>query len=234
MLIGIRGAIGSGKDTLAEILRQLHPTFTIYKFGGGLRLVLNLITGIASGKMVTTAHKSVVLTGEIHLGGITAANRYLGINIPVLDVAKTIATDGGRLGTVEQPYTYPPGMTLGRLMQVVGTDVYRAYDSNVWVDTLFRRLDSYGCTGIIISDVRFPNEVEAIRARGGYVVEITRPPGGPASADWVHVAGREGAHISECSLDGVTSDGRITNNGTIAELREKAAVLVAMLRLLEA
>lgn len=47
-------------------------------------------------------------------------------------------------------------------------DVYE----DVWLDAV---VDMTGFDALVIRDVRFPNEAEAIRARGGVLVKVTRP-----------------------------------------------------------
>lgn len=61
-----------------------------------------------------------------------------------------------------------------RLLQRIGTEAVRSVlGPDVWVN---RTLDlSDGMRDVVISDVRFPNEANAIRAAGGIVVRIERP-----------------------------------------------------------
>ncbi len=66
------------------------------------------------------------------------------------------------------------------LLQRLGTEGGRvALGKDVWVNTLFTQP-----TGprIVIPDVRFENEAQAIRARGGSVIRIHRPGTGPINA----------------------------------------------------
>lgn len=89
-----------------------------------------------------------------------------------------------------------------RLLQVLGTEAGRAYDPDIWTKRLFARIDpllagaapltyelrrppgipgpetahvvSDAPAGVVIDDVRFQNEVDAIRARGGRLILVTR------------------------------------------------------------
>ena len=70
----------------------------------------------------------------------------------------------------------------------------------------------------MVTDVRFRNEADAIRARGGVVVRINRP-GIEAPND----------HISEHDLDGYAFDYFVDNDGTIEDLAEAAIVLAGRL-----
>ena len=80
-------------------------------------------------------------------------------------------------------------MTAREVMQVVGTDFFRAMYPNVWADATIRKIQENGPHIAIIADCRFPNEVEAVQNAGGKVVRLTRN-----SED-------KDAHISETALD---------------------------------
>jgi dephospho-CoA kinase len=45
MIIGISGKIGSGKDTLAQMIMEQDPTFTAHKFADKLKQIAILLTG---------------------------------------------------------------------------------------------------------------------------------------------------------------------------------------------
>ena len=62
------------------------------------------------------------------------------------------------------------------MLQVVGTDVIRKYNENWHVQKMEEEIDSYSDDKVIvIDDVRFPNEREAILKRSGEVFFIVRP-----------------------------------------------------------
>ena len=58
------------------------------------------------------------------------------------------------------------------LMQRLGTEAGRSIlGENIWVDALFREPLS---APLVVSDVRFQNEADAIRERGGIIVRVVR------------------------------------------------------------
>ncbi len=74
-------------------------------------------------------------------------------------------------------------MTHREVMQVFGTDVMRdMWDVNVWVNTMLRRLDESSADYIIVTDTRFPNEIDALRSRGGLIWLVDGPQRGDESA----------------------------------------------------
>lgn len=90
------------------------------------------------------------------------------------------------------------GMSPRRILQYLGTDVFRQMYPNIWVDHLARKYrgmkERNPSARLVVSDVRFKNEKEAIEKEGGCVWKIVRG-NNPGSA-----SGFQG-HASECDLD---------------------------------
>lgn len=98
-----------------------------------------------------------------------------------------------------------------RLLQHLGTEAGReVLGSSIWVDQWQRRATKH--ENVVVPDVRFMNEVTAIRAAGGVIVRIDRPGRGPAND-----------HESETLPDRVKPDFVIANAWTVTDLH--AAVL---------
>lgn len=59
-----------------------------------------------------------------------------------------------------------------KLLQQIGTDVGRTYDPDIWVNKLVDRAINHIRRGsfVVVDDVRFQNEIDAIRSMGGLVV----------------------------------------------------------------
>ena len=64
-----------------------------------------------------------------------------------------------------------------RLLEVVGTDHMRTIMPDIWVQAAMEQVDRNPSTLWVVSDVRFPNEAEAIRQRGGVIWEVIRDSG---------------------------------------------------------
>ncbi|MEU3050904.1 hypothetical protein ABZ705_31150 [Streptomyces sp. NPDC006984] len=105
-----------------------------------------------------------------------------------------------------------------QMLQRLGTEGGRAIlGEDVWVDALFRDYEIWD-RPTVITDVRFPNEAQAIKRRGGLVVQVVRPGVNPI---------QDSAHISERALDGWTFDAQLVNDGTEAQLGHQVTNLVA-------
>ena len=99
------------------------------------------------------------------------------------------------------------------LLQWWGTDYRRAKDPDYWVKKLRKTLEEHKPEVALISDVRFPNEVDFIHSLGGYVVKCVRT-GTPDVA--VH------EHPSEAVLDGYKGWDFTITAGTVEECQRQA------------
>lgn len=94
------------------------------------------------------------------------------------------------------------------VMQYFGTEVVRQnFHNDMWIASLQKRLQSVE-GDVVVSDVRFPNEIEAINSLDGIVVHVVRD---------TCAAGTQ-KHLSEMACDGCKADYTILNNGTIEHL----------------
>lgn len=109
-----------------------------------------------------------------------------------------------------------------RTLQRLGEAV-RAADPNFWLRLALDRIDSIAGP-VVVSDVRYPNEAEALSARGFLVVRIWRPRYPADTVDAEGLAAR--LHISETALDGYVPDVTVVNGGTLADLHTRADLLV--------
>jgi hypothetical protein len=73
---------------------------------------------------------------------------------------------------------------------------------------------------VVVSDVRYPNEAEALRTRGFKIVRIVRPDTAP-------LPGGASAHDSETALDNYPVDETLRNDESLAELRLRADALTS-------
>lgn len=122
--------------------------------------------------------------------------------------------------TQEGKNTYMPewGMTVGEFQQKLGTEGMRkGVHENGWVLALFSEYnpDNYE-ENWIVTDVRFPNEAQAILDRGGILVKLEGDP-----AKIRANSSRDMNHPSETSLDDWKKWNYVyTNDGSLEDLYE--------------
>jgi hypothetical protein len=197
MIIGLSGYAKSGKDTVAEIIQELQPDkWEVKKFSGKLKQIASILTGIPAFKFEDQHFKSSMLGEEWW----------------------------------KNYGDFYHQTTVRDFLQVLGTDAIRnGLHSNAWVNALMvdyhedereERIDNYikkvspPCSWIV-TDVRFPNEAEAIKDRGGVIIRIDRPGVEPVNA-----------HPSETALDNWDFDYRIANASDLVALKQTVEVLL--------
>lgn len=109
------------------------------------------------------------------------------------------------------------GLTPREIMQRLGTEVGRSIHLETWTRSTFLRIDAAPEMSWAITDVRFPNEAEAVRARGGLVVLVRRPG---------MYTGQHEGHASERGVDEITPDIVIDNSGTLDDLVDAVDAMV--------
>lgn len=193
-LLGLMGKKRTGKDTFANVLVEKHG-FTRVALADPLReaaLALDPIVG----------------TFPLNIEGLVRERQWR-----LSDVI-------GELGW-EKAKDYVPEVR--RTLQRLGTESIRALDDEFWIRTAFKRIDDLREAGtpVVVTDVRYPNEADAIRDAGGYLARIVRDL--PDDGD---------EHPSEKSLDEYRENLRIPNNGSKSDFEYMATSLGVDLKLI--
>jgi hypothetical protein len=111
-----------------------------------------------------------------------------------------------------------------------GTEIMREhFNQEIWVLHVERRIMLLGDTPVVLTDTRFPNEIEMIRRFNGAVVRIQRGPdpewmeiarlANQGSEPHQHAMERHGVHASERAWVGSELDVTLQNDGSIADLQ---------------
>lgn len=108
-------------------------------------------------------------------------------------------------------------MTVREFLQKLGTDAIRdGLHENAWVNALFA--DYKQGDNWIITDVRFPNEIDMVRKYGGITVRVNRQGISPVNA-----------HPSETALDGYIYDFAIQNYSSVEVLSTNVSGLFSQI-----
>jgi hypothetical protein len=219
MIIGINGKIGSGKDTVGKIIQYLtlstkhgpyigfetfddvtldrNSKFEVKKFAGKLKTIASLLTGIPVENFEDQDFKKTLLGEE---WGTVRPNPLNAI--PVFENVQ-----------------FNELMSVRELLQRLGTEAMRdGLHENVWVNALMcdykgPKMSEYNPSNWIITDMRFPNEMEAVVERKGITIRVNRNNGTRA----IDI----NPHPSETSLDDAEFNYTIENDGSIDDLIEK-------------
>lgn len=203
LIIGISGKKQSGKDTLGKYIQEWNKTFVNKKFADKIKDMVCVLLSCTREQLEDEEWRSTPLDESwwIYTDGCRQ-EPYLGGNMKMLDGYNT---------NLKKP-------SPRTLMQDLGTNCGRdILHPNIWVNATFRdyikktrQFGEYVDGGPmmtkmfpnwVITDVRFPNEVQAIEKRGGFVIRVTRPE--LISTD---------THASETALDDWVFPNEITTN----------------------
>lgn len=135
-----------------------------------------------------------------------------------------------------------PNFTPRLALQLIGTDSLRNnFNSGIWFLTLENRIRKDPNKHVVISDVRFPNEIKFIQEHGGIMLKVNRGPA-PLWYDTAILANNgnllaketmstmyKNAHFSEWAWVGSKFDYEINNNTTIEELKSQLDEIVSRL-----
>jgi hypothetical protein len=206
LVIGISGRKQSGKSTLGRFmlslsLAQLDYCNNIYMDEETGELLVSDILGDERFKGVFDVREYEEKFNDPRLN---QAIDKLNKKIKIYNFADVLKTDicmnifgltydqcyGSDENKNEQTHMEWEGkkLTAREVMQIIGTDIFRKMDTNVWVRATINKIVHDQPEIAVITDCRFPNEVESIKSIGGKVIRLTR---NPFNSD----------HISESVLD---------------------------------
>ena len=187
MIIGISGKAGSGKDTAAKILEVLYAN-----------------PDISYEDFANKRYKNFADIQIVHFADSLKETAQVLFRIGEWETN----TQEGKKTTINWI-----GKTVRELLQGIGQGLRDAIDPNLWVKILFANTEDW--SNYIIADVRYPNEVYAIKKRNGVLIRIDRKGAGA------------GNHSSETALDNYKEwDVHIENNGSIEDLFEAMKIFI--------
>jgi hypothetical protein len=101
---------------------------------------------------------------------------------PLKEICQTILglTHDQCYGTDEQKnepvdcYWENKQLSAREVMQILGTDMLRKLQHNVWANATIRKIKDEALPLALIADCRFPNEVDVVKQAGGLVIKLNR------------------------------------------------------------
>lgn len=226
-LIGISGKAGAGKDEVAKMLQHLlhrpdvsYETFKtlihskkyqIKKFADKLKDIVCLILNCTREQLEDRQFKETPLGVEWRVFKHTLNNSIIS--------PREMSIQHGLHNGLRDCFYEQIDLTPRLLLQLLGTECGRQIiHPNIWVNSLFA--DFTVDSKWIISDLRFPNEFDAIKERGGIIFRVNRK-------------GFEntGNHESETALDNHVFDYTIENNSSLEQLKRDMRELLNVVNL---
>ena len=120
-----------------------------------------------------------------------------------------------------------PNFTPRYALQFIGTDLFRThFNSDIWVIAVEKRLSQY--INCVITDCRFPNEIEMLHSNGALVIKVTRKE----LPNWYKlyengiIEKPENVHPSEYMWIKSKFDNEIENNTSISDLESNIECII--------
>lgn len=158
LIFGISGRKGHGKDTFCNFVREFDSEFQILHFADDLKTMCGEIFNLTPQQMYEPALKEIPFTwyGQktIYMDDyLEDIRRVTGLDIqPQEKIAKTPR----------------------RVLQYFGTEYVRSVKDSFWVDRVIDKINAIG-KKCLVADMRFPNEVEALREINATLIRVQRP-----------------------------------------------------------
>lgn len=216
-VIGISGKIGSGKDTLAQLL-QLHiwndyfpEEENYFKADAIERLATGNFSSLSEWSLNGKMFKQMLFAKKLK----QFVADILGVPVEKLNDQEFKKSNLPVEWNVFQHYTSVGDdkrpMTVRELLIGIGDGMRERVHPDIWVNALFSQYDEN--SKWIVPDMRYPNEHERISKLAGTTIRIERP--GIQTLD----------HISETGLDNHKFHYTIINDSDLSSLYDKSLEL---------
>lgn len=199
-IIGLCGYAGAGKDSAADVLVR-HAGFERMGWADTLRAEVAEAYGVSVADLI---HRS---TKE------TPAQCFSLLRGPHPFRAAVVLAQGHQdsFGDITSFLDAPRSPR--EIMQWWGTEYRRAEDPNYWTRQVLARIRGrrqQGQARFVLTDCRFANEVETLRAMGGQLWQVVRPQAAP---ECPHASATDGSQFAPAAV--------IDNSGDLDRLRER-------------
>lgn len=203
MILAFSGYAKSGKDEIANTICSTYEDWHIRKFSYKLKQIASMLTGIPVEDFENQAVKEMTLHGW----GMT-----------VRDILQKLGTEAIRDNLHEDAWVnaviseYQASIRMKSCCSKCGSSWFLDEDNKynfTFCPTCHSVTDGKYKMGTnwIITDCRFPNEADAVKREGGYVIRIKRPFVKPVNY-----------HQSEIALDNYDFDYVLNNDGELKNL----------------
>jgi energy-coupling factor transporter ATP-binding protein EcfA2 len=234
LLIGITGAIGSGKSTFAKALADCAPDHSIYEtyqliaevgdsFNQALKAELEFATARNDIELVNQALIWLPdpvedrLHAEVSWAQL-AIKRHETLVRPTLygKLFTYLKAVRANPKILDKPITVKNLDTYRHLLQWLGGYFVTKINKNIWYNELMRRVDNHNGTTslVIVCGVRYPGDAALLRKRGGKIITVHRPGIKARVSDL--------ADITQATRHIIRPDHTVLNNGKAKDLAKLA------------
>lgn len=141
MIIGITGFAGSGKDTIAKIIKKRYRSYRKIAFADTLKDI--------------TAHLYDWDRGMLE--GITEEDRKIREEVDI------------KISKIFNRKISPRNE-----LKLIGVGLKKLLQEDIWSSIVKHKILTNKIKNVVITDVRFPDEIKMIRELGGIILEVQR------------------------------------------------------------
>lgn len=216
-IVGLLGLAGSGKDTVADLLVQEHG-FAKLAFADPLKRICREVFDFSDEQLWGPSEKRNAPDPR-YPRKVYGSDKVVE-NLTPRYALQTLGTEWGR--DCYAPIWMELGLRTAKRILEHGEARYSARKGLYYVEgRLYPADQADEPMGVAISDVRFRNEVDGVRAAGGKVIKIVRPGAGLGGGAGLHPSEVEQASIPDDAFDAI-----LHNDGTLEDLATKVGQLL--------
>ena len=250
MIIGLCGKAGSGKDTVGDFLVRNHH-FAKIALADPLKKICKEVFDFSDAQLWGPSEKRNEPDPR-YLRQAKGSKGFWGVHLTAEDLERhehlrPFKEEFEKEGCLPSP-TEDVYLTPRYALQRLGTEWGRDCYPKIWIDLAVRTakellrepfhnlyytpqcgvyegVNVREVKGVVITDVRFKNEIDGLRERGAFLVRVTRPSAG--------LSGEASQHASEKEMDDIEDslfDAIIRNDGTLNQLEMMVSMLPAALK----
>lgn len=212
LIVVVAGKKGSGKNTLCNQMAVIRANWLLNHAASKFLFVDTRFSLTPKGEILQEGNVIDLKTewqGAINLSFAEPIKQFC-VNVLGFSPEQCYGTDEqknsvtqmtweGLINVTGQKYTLKGCMTARQVMQIFGTEIMRNWHQNVWADACANYAIKCPARLVLISDCRFPNEVEVfknIQCTDDLSVKIVKLTRNPYNDE----------HISEKALDNYPLD----------------------------
>jgi hypothetical protein len=230
-LLGITGAIGSGKTTFADCLMKIEPSHAFYDTSMLVAEVADVFNKALKAELVyDTANQPIEIANQVLIWLPDAMSEILHYDVVWNQLAITkhqalarpehyeklllyLTQTEKKPKILDKPITPRNKGDYRALLQWLGNYLVVKVSKTIWYDEIMRRIDLRDSDKnmVLVAGVRYPSDAEVVRAHGGQIIGVERPGIESQATDATEVERRN-----------IKPDIVVSNNGSLTELEQLA------------
>lgn len=240
VLLGITGAIGSGKTTFSAFLAESEPNHKVYETWHVVAEIAQAFNHALKAELAfETSKDNLELANQALIWLPEAISEHLHYDLVWNQLAISKRDTLAKANLYEKLWTYlklvrshkkllempivdANKSTFRPILQWIGGYMVAKASKTIWYDEILRRIELHDQDKnlVIINGLRYPTDADVVRLRGGKIIEVIRPSVQSYTND-----------PTEEKRNEIKTDIAILNNGTPDQLKSLSQNLYSDLQI---